>query len=83
MNKFNIKINGKYLKDFYDTNMPQKFRGEWHNNTRQLCTNFNLCKKENAKVVEGNINLKSQLDLIIGIYRDGYFKINKFEVIKL
>lgn len=83
MNSYLIKINGKFLKEFVDTDIPQNFRGEWHNHTKQSCSKFILCtSKEDAKIVEGNINLKSNLDLISGILRDGYFEINKFEVIK-
>ena len=80
---FNIKINGMFVSDFIDTDIPQKFRGEWHNNSRQSCSNFVLGTKKKAKIIEGNINLKSYLNLIAGILKDGYFDINKFEVIKL
>lgn len=80
---FYIKINGKYLKEFVDTDIPQNFRGCWNNHSKQSCSNFVLCRnKKQAKLIEGNINLKSNLDLISGILRDGYFEINKFEVIK-
>ena len=84
MNSYHIKINNKFVKNFIDTDIPQKFRGEWHNQTIQSCSNFVLTKDKNeAKIIEGNRNLKSQLDLIIGILTDGYFKVNKFEVVKL
>jgi len=82
MNSYQIKINGKYVKDFVDTDIPQKFRGEWNNHTRQSCSNFIFGSKKQSKLIEGNINLKSHLDLISGILKDGYFEINKFEVIK-
>ena len=83
MLSYHIKINGKYVKAFIDTEIPQKFRGEWHNHSKQSCCKFVLCKKDEAKIIEGNINLKSYLDVISGILRDGYFEINKFEVVKL
>lgn len=84
MNSYIIKINERFLKEFIDTDIPQKFRGEWNNHTKQSCSDFILTRyKKEAKLIEGNINLKSYLDLISGILKDGYFEINKFEVIKL
>lgn len=83
MNCYNIKINGKYVLHFIDTDIPQNFRGEWNNHSKISCSHFILGSKKNAKIIEGNINLKSNLDLIAGILKDGYFDINKFEVIKL
>lgn len=83
MNSYHIKINNKFVKNFIDTDIPQKFRGEWHNNTNQSCVKFVLTKEKNeAKIIEGNRNLKSHLDLIVGVLIDGFFKVNKFEVIK-
>lgn len=83
MNYYHIKINNKYLKELIDTEIPQRFRGEWHNNTKQSCSKFILSDKNEAKIIEGNINLKSYIDYIIGILKDGYFEINKIEVVKL
>lgn len=83
MNSYYIKINGKYLKKIIDTNIQQIFRGQWNNHTKQSCSNFILCDKNNAKIIEGNINLKSYIDVLIGVLKDGYFKINKIEVIKI
>ena len=82
MNQYRIKINGKYVKEFIDTDMTQNFRGEWSNHSKQSCSNFVLGTKQTAKIIEGNINLRSHLELIAGILKDGYFEINKFEVIK-
>ena len=83
MNCYNLKINGKYIEKIEETDIPQSFRGNWYNHTKQhKLKPFYAKSKDSHKVIEGYINLKSHLDMIIDIERDGIYKINKIEIIK-
>ena len=83
MNSYHIKINNKFVKNLIETDIPQKFRGEWHNQTIQSCSKFVLTKDKNeAKIIEGNRNLKSNFDIIIHILQDGIYEVKKIEIIK-
>ena len=82
MNSYQIKINGKFIKDFTDTNIPQKFRGEWNNHTKQTVIKPIYGKESDSKIIEGNRNLKSNFDMIFHILQDGIYEVKKIEIIK-
>jgi hypothetical protein len=82
MNSYQIKINGKFIKDFEDTNIPQKFRGEWNNHTKQTVVKPIYGKESDSKIIEGNRNLKSNFDMIFHILQDGIYEVKKIEIIK-
>ena len=83
MNIYNLKINGKFIEEFVDTSIPQKFRGEWHNNTKQTSLKPIFSTNEEIKRIEGNRNLKSYFDMIFNIMQDNIYEIKKIEIIKV
>ncbi|MFD1444299.1 hypothetical protein [Thermoactinomyces vulgaris] len=80
-----IKVNGKYYagedhEKCYKT--APKIGGRYNYNSGEVNV-LNFTKdKDGAKVIEGNINLKSEIDRILRCIRDGYIQMDRIEIIR-
>jgi len=82
MNCYKLKINGKYVKSFKETEKQGAFAGNWHNHTARMVTVPVFGDESEALIIEGRINLKSYLDKIALMIKDKV-EINSFEVLKI
>lgn len=84
MNKFVIKINGKYLKGYDETKSVGKVGNDgWQPRAYELPSIEFTKEKSEARILEGNINLKSDMDRIMNQIRFGGLEVNKLEVLKI
>ena len=83
MNTYLIKINDKYLKKINDEEIGKVPAGGWYDvggSVGGVILSNNL---NEAKRIEGNINLKSYFNKIYDATRYGTFKFNKLEIVRV
>lgn len=83
-NKYIIKIDHRYLVGFEGKSSLGKTS---HNGWNQQATEmgeveFSMCQ-EDAKVIEGKINLKSSFDKLYDRMRYGNFEFNHLEILNM
>lgn len=83
MNTYLIKINDKYLAGINEEEVGKVPVGGWYDeggNVGGVILTNNL---NEAKIIEGNINLKSYFNKIYDATRYGTFKFNKLEIVRV
>lgn len=83
MNTYLIKVNDKYLKGINDEEIGKAPVGGWYDegiNIGGVVLSDNL---DEAKRIEGNINLKSYFNKIYDAARYGTFKFDKLEIVRV
>lgn len=79
MNNYTIKINGKYLSGYDYGELEKEKIGPsgWYTQESSMEKMLFSDKKENARLAEGNINLKSELDRVYDRMRYGDLKVDE------
>ena len=73
MNHYVIKIDGKYVKEFIETDEESSIHvGGWHNHARRAITVPELGRREEAHIYSGWLNLKSVMTKIAMMEREGF-----------
>lgn len=82
MNTYLIKINDKYLKKINDEEIGKVPAGGWFDTGGSIGGVILSDNLDEAKLIEGNINLKSYFNKIYDATRYGTFKFNKLEIVR-
>ena len=83
MNCYKLKINDKFIKGFRETEIDGGFMGEgWHNHSKRAVNIPIYGSEKEALVIEGRINLKSYMDKVTLMMKDG-FDVDSVEFIKV
>lgn len=80
MNTYLIKINDKYLKGINDEDIGKVPAGGWYDTGGSVGGVILSDNLNEAKRIEGNINLKSYFNKIYDATRYGTFKFDKLEI---
>lgn len=82
MDSFFIKINGKYLQGYDETRAVGKVgHSGWQPKAYELPAIVLTRDKNKARIVEGSINLRSDLDRIMNQIRFAGLVIQKLEIV--
>ena len=82
MNCYKLKINGNFVKRFEETEKEGMFAGDWHNHTKRAVNIPIYGDEKEAWLIEGGINLKSYMDKVTLMMKDG-FDVSSVEFIKV
>lgn len=83
MNTYLIKVNDKYLKGINDEEVGKVPTGGWYDVGGSIGGVILSDDLNEAKQIEGNINLKSYFNKIYDATRYGTFKFNKLEIVRV
>lgn len=83
MNSYLIKVNDKYLKGINEEEVGKVPVGGWYDEGGNIGGVILSTKREKAKIIEGNINLKSYFNKIYDATRYGTFKFNRLEIVRV
>ena len=83
MDVYLIKIDGKYFVDTNEEDFGKVPVGGWYDEGGNIGGVILSTKREKAKIIEGNINLKSYFNRIYDATRYGTFKFDKLEIVRV
>ena len=83
MNTYHIKIDGKYYAGYSEAAQTTVPTGGWYDNGGTVSGLILAFEPEYAKLIEGNINLKSELSRIYNLIRYGDLEFTKLEILKV
>lgn len=83
MNVYLIKINDKYLKGINEEDIGKAPTGSWYDTGSSVGGVIVSDDRDEAKLIEGNINLKSYFNKIYDATRYGTFTFNKIEIVRV
>ena len=83
MDTYLIKIDDKYLVDTNEEDFGKVPVGGWYDTGGNIGGVILSTERRKAKIIEGNINLKSYFFRIYNAMRYGTFKFNKLEIVRV
>jgi hypothetical protein len=83
MNTYHIKIDGLYFAGISEREIGKAAVGGWYDEGTVVKGFILSPHKENAKLIEGNINLKSYWNKIYDAIRYGDVNFSKIEIVKV
>ena len=83
MDTYLIKIDDKYLVDTNEEDFGKVPIGGWYDTGGSIGGVILSTEREEAKIIEGNINLKSYFNRIYNATRYRTFKFNKLEIVRV
>ena len=83
MNTYLIKIDDKYFVDTNEEDFGKVPIGGWYDEGGNIGGVILSTKREEAKIIEGNINLKSCFFRIYNATRYGTFRFDKLEIVRV
>lgn len=83
MDTYLIRIDDKYFVDTNDEDFGKVPVGGWYDTGGNVGGVITSTERRKAKVIEGNINLKSYFNRIYEATRYGTFKFNKLEIVRV
>ena len=78
-----IKIDDKYLVDTNEEDFGKVPVGGWYDTGGNIGGVILSTERKKAKIIEGNINLKSYFNRIYDATRYGTFKFDKLEIVRV
>lgn len=82
MNAYLIKIDNKYLVGTNEEDFGKVPIGGWYDTGGNIGGVILSTERRKAKIIEGNINLKSYFNRIYEATRYGTFKFDKLEIVR-
>ena len=83
MDVYLIKIDDKYLVGTNEDDFGKVPIGGWYDEGGNIGGVILSREREKAKIIEGNINLKSYFNKIYNATRYGTFKFDKLEIVRV
>ena len=83
MNTYIIKIDGQYFAGIGTESFGKSPAGGWYDEGSDIPAVMLSPDRQDAKCIEGNINLKSYFNKIYDCMRYGDFEFAKFEIVKV
>ena len=83
MDIYLIKIDDRYFVDVNEEEIGKVPIGGWYDEGGNIGGVILSTEREKAKIIEGNINLKSYFNRIYNETRYGTFKFNKLEIVRV
>ena len=83
MDVYLIKIDDKYLVDTNEEDFGKVPVGGWYDTGGNIGGVILSTERKKAKIIEGNINLKSYFNRIYDATRYGTFKFDKLEIVRV
>lgn len=83
MDTYLIKIDGRYFVDTNDEDLGKVPVGSWYDTGGNIGGVILSTKRKKAKIIEGNINLKSYFLRIYDATRYGTFQFDKMEIVRV
>lgn len=83
MDTYFIKIDDKYLVDTNEEDFGKVPVGGWYDKGGNIGGVILSTERRKAKIIKGNINLKSYFVRIYDATRYGTFKFNKLEIVRV
>ena len=83
MDTYLIKIDDKYLVDTNEEDFGKVPVGGWYDEGGNIGGVILSTERRKAKIIEGNINLKSYFFRIYDATRYGTFKFDKLEIVRV
>lgn len=82
MDTYLIKIDDRYFVDINEEEIGRVPVGGWYDEGGNIGEVILSTEREKAKIIEGNINLKSYFNKIYDATRYGTFKFNRLEIVR-
>ena len=83
MNEYQIKIDGMYLVGINNDEIGKSPVGGMYDEGKSIGSVKTTRDKDKAKIIQGNINLKSYFNKIYDAVRYGGFHFNHLEIVKI
>ena len=83
MDVYLIKIDDKYLVGTNEEDFGKVPVGGWYDEGGNIGGVILSTERRRAKIIEGNINLKSYFNRIYDATRYGTFRFNKLEIVRV
>lgn len=83
MDTYLIKIDDRYFVDINEEEIGRVPVGGWYDTGGSVGGVVTSDNKRKARIIEGNINLKSYFNRIYNATRYGTFKFDKLEIVRV